>query len=401
MASSTTLDSILKLVATPLFQSSYWEQGFLHVERLSKCFYEDLLTFSQLDILVRLALRQQSVSVRLIRASDGAIEYGSIYDIAEGIPSASAVYKHYVDGYSVLINRLHTLWPSIIDLCLGLEKQLKYPIGVNLYLTPGNAQCFQAHFDTHDVIILQIHGSKTWRLFPSPADLPLDGDGLGKYNDYDGMCLANLELRPGDLLYIPRGIVHEARSSTTSSVHLTVGVHVYRNLDVLSRALERAAKNIRYLRESVSLGLISDGSPGWRPETLDELSSYLRTLLGDPATVKELHAELTHFGPSLSLRRFSEIDGLQLITLETRVRRRDGAICKVSHGTQASQIQFLDNWVRGPEFIHEALAYVAANQEFTVAELPDSLTDDGKLTLTRRLVSEGLLLTSSLMKEDI
>jgi hypothetical protein len=134
------------------------------------------------------------------------------------------------------------------------------------------------------------------------------------------------------------------------------------------------------------------GDDVWCLEALDELWSHLRKILGDPPTVKAIHTELVNPEPSLSVRRFAKVDELMSITLETRLRKRDGVVCKVVKRRDESEIHFLENWVCGPEFIHEALEYVAENQEFIVAELPDSLTDEGKLTLARRLVRNGLLL---------
>lgn len=397
---SPTLDSLLKLVTSRRFEDLYWEQQFLHAKRMSQCNYQDLLTFAQLDILVRLALLQQSSSVSLVWSSAEQTEHGSIYDTTSGTPSTSAVYEHYADGYSVLVNRLHNLWPSVAELCLGLRDKLQCRVGANLYLTPAGLQGFQRHFDTHDVFILQIHGSKTWRIFETPVELPLNGDRLGKYSAYDQTCLADMELIAGDLLYIPRGLVHEGQSSaTSSSLHLTIGVYAFRRLDVVREALERVAKEVRYLRES-AVGLAAKEDDVWPANALDELWSRLRKMLSDPSTVKSIHTGLANFAPSLSARRFAKVDELTSITTETRLRRRDGVVCKVTEGREKSEIHFLGNWIRGPEFIHEALKYVAENHEFTVAELPDSLTDEGKLTLARRLVRNGLLLRSDETLEE-
>ena len=34
---------------------------------------------------------------------------------------------------------------------------------------------FKAHFDTHDVFVLQIEGCKRWTLYDTPIELPLRG----------------------------------------------------------------------------------------------------------------------------------------------------------------------------------------------------------------------------------
>ncbi|MCL4675526.1 MAG: hypothetical protein KJZ59_05775, partial [Pararhodobacter sp.] len=57
--------------------------------------------------------------------------------------------------------------------CRALESVLSCDLQTNIYLTPDNAQGFRTHYDSHDVIVLQTHGSKTWNIYESPLELPL------------------------------------------------------------------------------------------------------------------------------------------------------------------------------------------------------------------------------------
>jgi len=50
-----------------------------------------------------------------------------------------------------------------------------------------------------------------------------------------------LMLTAGDLLYMPRGFLHEAWTTDEPSTHLTVGLHVVRWLDLLSVALAQVS----------------------------------------------------------------------------------------------------------------------------------------------------------------
>ena len=53
-----------------------------------------------------------------------------------------------------------------------------------------------------------------------------------------GEPVHDLVLRPGDMLYLPRGWLHEALTSDSDSLHLTVGVNVVTWLDAFKAALE-------------------------------------------------------------------------------------------------------------------------------------------------------------------
>lgn len=85
-------------------------------------------------------------------------------------------------------------------------------------------QGFAPHFDDVDVYILQVEGAKRWRVYA-----PLQGHALPRYSSRDfndaeiGEPLLDTILRPGDLLYLPRGTIHQAAAlEGHHSMHLTV-----------------------------------------------------------------------------------------------------------------------------------------------------------------------------------
>lgn len=85
-------------------------------------------------------------------------------------------------------------------------------------------QGFAPHFDDVDVYILQVEGAKRWRVYS-----PLLGHALPRYSSRDfedaeiGQPLLDTVLRPGDLLYLPRGTIHQAAAlEEQHSMHLTV-----------------------------------------------------------------------------------------------------------------------------------------------------------------------------------
>jgi hypothetical protein len=66
-------------------------------------------------------------------------------------------------------------------------------------------------------------------------------------------------------------------------------------------------------------------------------------------------------------------------------------ICRVIAEKALASIQYPGNRIRGPRQIAPALRFIAAESRFAVRSLPDSLTDEAKLVLVKRLVREGLL----------
>ena len=63
-------------------------------------------------------------------------------------------------------------------------------------------------------------------------------------------------------------------------------------------------------------------------------------------------------------------------------------------GLDGTSIQFLGNTIAGKRHLESAFTFIAnADYAFKIAELPDALTDDGKVTLIKRLIRGGLLRT--------
>jgi hypothetical protein len=131
----------------------------------------------------------------------------------------------YDAGATLVLSQMHQIHPSLGRFCRGLELIFLHAVQCNIYLTPPGAQGFRAHYDAHDVLILQVQGEKLWRFWPTPwapfADNCTPRDKQPSPDEEPGSQM----LRPGDVLYLPRGILHDAASQgTQSSLHLTIGL---------------------------------------------------------------------------------------------------------------------------------------------------------------------------------
>ena len=70
----------------------------------------------------------------------------------------------FADGHTVVLQGLHRLWPPLIEFAGALTTDLGHPVQVNAYITPASSQGFSAHYDVHDVFVLQVAGEKRWRI---------------------------------------------------------------------------------------------------------------------------------------------------------------------------------------------------------------------------------------------
>ncbi|HVM77648.1 MAG TPA: cupin domain-containing protein [Stellaceae bacterium] len=154
---------------------------------------------------------------------------------------AGALQQLLAQGASVIINDVSDLVPEIGRLSDNIERRLAHRVGVNAYLSFGRGSAFKAHFDYHDVIVLQIHGRKRWRSLGTPFPFPVEQPGGEPSKEAPTETVWEDVLEPGDVLYLPRGEVHEAAVEGPRSVHLTIGVHVRHGIHFLEWLGKRAA----------------------------------------------------------------------------------------------------------------------------------------------------------------
>jgi hypothetical protein len=130
----------------------------------------------------------------------------------------------FADGATIVLNSLHRWWPPLGRFCRELEDELGHPVQANAYLTPAGASGFAPHHDTHDVLVLQVEGTKRWTVREPLVASPLERHRSDHEAAGAQPVLFDDELRPGDCLYLPRGFVHSAAAQEAASLHLTIGV---------------------------------------------------------------------------------------------------------------------------------------------------------------------------------
>ena len=171
----------------------------------------------------------------------------------------------FADGHTVVLQGLHRLWPPLIDFAGALTSDLGHPVQINAYITPPSSQGFSAHYDVHDVFVLQVAGEKRWRIHapvrPDPLrDEPWTDHRAAVEERAAEAPLIDAVLRPGDALYLPRGYLHAAEALGGTSCHLTVGVHPVTRQAVLDAVVAIVAGDPA-LRSSLPLGVdLSDAA---------------------------------------------------------------------------------------------------------------------------------------------
>jgi hypothetical protein len=392
------LAKILRPVEPAEFFRDHWEQQPLPVLRNDPTYYRGL--FSRPDVDTVLAFTRP----KFLHPEDFKPHAPPAHNFVQGwlADEESVPVEFYADladvqrafghGKTVIIRAMQHRWGPIASMARRLEEFFGCPVHTNLYLTPPGAQGFSVHYDTHEVFVLQIEGTKHWRFYGSARELPLEEERATLNRDQLGASTQEVFLQPGDMLYMPRGHAHEAFTSDRTSLHLTVGVRVFRWVDLLQQALaDLAAQDVR-LRHSLPPGLLS------RAAAPPSLQSQFQDLLGLFARGARLHDAVDNMTEAFLSKLavlphdYFAIADPDTIDLDTMLQRVPGAICRVlPEGEDRVSLHAPGVYVDGPAKVGPALHFIARTPRFAPRALPDNLTADAKLVLVRRLVQEKLL----------
>ncbi|HEV7238880.1 MAG TPA: cupin domain-containing protein [Thermoanaerobaculia bacterium] len=273
------LARLLHPMSMTTFFAEWWERRPLHIARGDGTWYGELLAMRDVDALIAFA-DPRGPDIRATKQGDAAaypITFSGKMGSARGDGSVdiNRVYAAYRAGYTINVNRVQLYWAPVAALCAALEDALDHEVIASLFLAPASSQGFDAHYDAHDVFVVQLEGAKRWRLRAPVENLPLRSGVVG---ELDGELLMDVTLQAGDLLYVPSGTVHEVRTDDRASLHLTIGIVATRWLELIREALNGIAADDVRLRRAVPL------------DNRGEIEAGLRALL--PAVVANARADV-------------------------------------------------------------------------------------------------------------
>lgn len=223
--SATQARLIFKWLIHPMpieeFYENYWEQRPLVIKRKVATYYDGWFSKDEMDRILK----------------EHTLEYGADIDLTkymhdtrhtlnpDGSATAKTVWKHFQDGCSVRLLCPQKFSDPIWKLLSILESEWGCMVGSNIYLTPSGTQGFAPHYDDIEAFLLQIEGTKHWKVY-SPLNeastLPLVSSGNFKSHEI-GTPILEVDLEAGDLLYFPRGFIHQAKAKDDMhSLHVTV-----------------------------------------------------------------------------------------------------------------------------------------------------------------------------------
>jgi ribosomal protein L16 Arg81 hydroxylase len=359
------------------FLAEHWERKPLVVPRSEDGRFDDLLAARDVErLLTETGIR--TPAFRLVKA--GAAVGGYTTDLSwrpepfTGVADVPRVLEEFERGATIVLQGLHHNWLPLARYCRQLEAFLGHPVQANAYFTPAGSQGLPVHHDTHEVITLQVAGTKRWLVYEPVLELPLKNQRYRSALGEPGEPVLDLTARAGDTLYLPRGWLHQALTTDSDSLHITVGINVRRWVDEARGALDEAEAELPFRRA------IDAAEPPQLPE-LD--AERIR------ARARERFVRTRR--PILD-GQLSELRALDGLTAEDELVRRDTVIADLD----GTALHFEGRTLRLPARLAPELEFlVTVERPFRASELPGDLDDAGRLVLVKRLVREGFLRRSA------
>jgi lysine-specific demethylase/histidyl-hydroxylase NO66 len=362
--------------------------------------FADLLDAAAVDELVS----RRGLRVPFARmAKEGSVLPAALFTRGGGAGATIAdqladdrVLSAMADGATLVLQALHRTWPPLVDFGSRLASELGHPVQINAYVTPPENRGFAAHYDVHDVFVLQVAGRKHWTIHEPVVTDPLDNQPWDRYTDRVAERAAqppllDAVLEPGDALYLPRGTIHAAQAMGETSIHITVGVHPLTRYHLVRQLLDALQDDDR-LRASLPMG-VDLADPAVLADQVADTVDLLRGRLPDIAVNRvadAVGADLMRRTRPEPIGALAQLDAAAAAGPDTPVRLRRASRFRLEADAAMLRIVLVDRSISLPVDAGDALKALLSGDTVLPRDLP-GLDGDGALVLVRRLLREGLV----------
>ena len=170
-------------------------------------------------------------------------------------PDPKNVQKLVSKGASIILNDIEKHSPELSSLANIFQLNTQGRCQGNLYFSMESRQAFGPHCDKHDVFAIHFEGEKTWNIYEKIEKNPINHPAF-EYSAEErikraGKLINQIKMKPGDLLYIPRGQYHDALASKNGAIHIAFGLTYFKPIDLISVLWEKFILN-DYMREDIN-----------------------------------------------------------------------------------------------------------------------------------------------------
>ena len=380
-------------IGLDVFLSEYFEKKPLVIKRNSPAFYDELITLNEIDDVL-FSQKLHAPGFRLVNSkTDSFPDTSTFCHKGTSIINPLKFVQGYAEGHTLAMAGFHNQHVKTRNFCFELENLFGHPFQTNFYLTPADSKGFSPHWDSHDVIVLQISGNKVWKFYENSvvladANLKFEKDGFDA-----GKVIEEFTLEEGDLLYIPRGITHDAYTDKSHSLHVTTGLLGYTWAQYLIESIVHLSKQDSNFRKFIPLGALHTSEEDYK-ETLRLLLSEMANELATKTGLKRFESTLKEKQNNCCSNLLLEVMNLNKIDPTSLFTKRKNSTAYLKAKEEIIALTFNDTLLEFPLYCEASLNFILTNNlPFSLDDVPGELDNDGKLVLVKKLVKEGLLIT--------
>ncbi|KAM6992016.1 ribosomal oxygenase 1 [Tautogolabrus adspersus] len=212
---------LINPIPAKTFFKETWEKKPILVQRKNPHYYKGLFSTAEFDRILRREDVQYGVNLDVTSYTNGKRETHN----PPGRALPFTVWDFYESGCSLRMLNPQAFSSNVWNVLSILQEQFGSMAGANVYLTPPGTQGFAPHYDDIEAFVVQLEGKKHWRVYnPRTEDEVLPVLSSPNFDQADiGKPILEVVLEAGDLLYFPRGFIHQGDCLPDAhSLHITV-----------------------------------------------------------------------------------------------------------------------------------------------------------------------------------
>lgn len=289
-------------------------------------------------------------------------------------------------NYSIRFPDLRPLSHELDGLARALELLIQGPVTASAFWSRGGMRA-PVHYDDHDLIVVQLEGTKRWYVATRPSELFNTWRGVSG-NPPDLGAHQVLDLAPGDLMYLPRGTFHTV-DSETESVHLAIGFTPLTLREAVIAALDHLSDLNRPLRTTLAGQMEGADLAQFAPAIAEAVGQLFNAARSPGFVTAALQRRASRVAGALSpLTRPTKTPQ---VGLDTVLRHAEGAFSHIGANTDTIDVAYPGGHLYIHRGAQEAVVFIADTQRFRVRDLPGPIGDDVRLALVARFLEVGFL----------
>ncbi|MEQ8910233.1 MAG: cupin domain-containing protein [Vicingaceae bacterium] len=288
-------------------------------------------------------------------------------------------------GASLVSNSIDKSFGPIGLYCRALEKELSVKVWANLYVSPPKSRGFGIHQDTHDVMVIQLAGTKNWHIYPRE-----ENHGPRKPGP-DDIPEAEFQLKENELLYLPKNYPHMAFATDDSpSVHLSLGLEGLFWSDLVNQFAKKVNQDPDF-SQRIPIPLEGEKAYQQFKECFYSKWKDWNEKLNPTELLNELNTAVNHQTNAQMEGRVSDWLGLNEIDENSYLKKRAYVAHSLENQGKEVILRFQNKKLNFPFFIAPLLEALLKEEAFQLKKIAVEQTEKERIAVAKMLIKKGIL----------